>query len=57
MVLSDAFLTVTDRTALVLRLDGFRTGQDWTDDWVTDHCSLLQRAQVKDQTSFSDRVD
>lgn len=57
MVLSDAFLTVTDRTALVLRLDGFRTGQDWTDDWVTDHCSLLQRAQVKDHTSFSDMVD
>ena len=38
-------LTETHGAALVLRLDGARTGEDWTDDRVTDHCALLQGGQ------------
>lgn len=35
-------LTVTDRTALVFRLDGVRTGERRTDHRITDHRLLLQ---------------
>lgn len=37
------YLTVTNWAALALRLNGFGTRQDRTDDWITDHGSLLQR--------------
>lgn len=37
-------LTITDRAALVLRLNGSGAGQDRTDDWITDDSPLLAAA-------------
>lgn len=39
-------LTVADRAALALRLDGARAGQNRTDDWIADHSPLLQEDKI-----------
>lgn len=40
-------LTLTDWAALALRLNGSGAGQHRTDDWITDHSSLLQKKYRK----------
>lgn len=42
-------LTITDRAALVLRLNGSGAGQQRTDDRVADHSSFLHRDTRKDE--------
>lgn len=43
-------LTITDGAAFALRFNGSRAGQRRADDWITDHCSLLQKKAHKDLT-------
>lgn len=50
------YLTVTNWAALALRLNGFGTGQDRTDDWITDHGSLLQRNTRREESFISHTV-
>lgn len=42
-------LTVADRAALALRLDGARAGQDRTDDRVADHSPFLREGKKRKQ--------
>lgn len=50
-------LTVADRAALALRLDGARAGQDRTDDRVADHSAFLREGKKKGNKDVREAAD